>query len=269
MRQRGTGNLYNAIDERERNVVGRAITKARRQRKMTLDVFSEYLRQYGVTVKKAALSKWETGENVPSAYQFLALCHALDIEDVRDTFTSDAERLALLDEQGQRKLRDYKEDLIASGRYRPAHGQDSGTIRYVEMPVSMLPASAGTGQFLDADSFEMVSFPMSSIPAGAEFGIRVSGDSMEPVYQDGQIVWVRPCQSLHPGEVGVFLYDGSGYLKVYGEQDAPSVDESSSESDAVGGRVQKQPVLLSYNKRYEPILVLPEAVFRVAGKVLN
>ncbi|MBQ9348748.1 MAG: S24 family peptidase, partial [Oscillibacter sp.] len=87
-------------------------------------------------------------------------------------------------------------------------------------------------------------------------------DSMEPVYQDGQIVWVRPCQSLHPGEVGVFLYDGSGYLKVYGEQPA---------SEGVGGEgpVQKQPVLLSYNKKYEPILVLSEAVFRVAGKALN
>ncbi|MBP5719176.1 MAG: LexA family transcriptional regulator [Abditibacteriota bacterium] len=265
MRQRNTGNLYNAKEEQERNIVGRAIAKARKQRKLSQDAFSAYLRQYGLTIKKAALSKWETGENVPSAYQLLALCYALDIENVRDYFTSNPAHLAPLDEQGLRKLRDYKEDLIASGRYRPVSVQDNGRIRCVDMPVSTLPVSAGTGQFLDEDSFEMIPFPESSIPVGAEFGIRVSGDSMEPVYQDGQIVWVRPCQSLHPGEVGVFLYDGSGYLKVYGEKDAPAGDGPTED----GVSPAKQPVLLSYNKKYEPILVLPEAVFRVAGKALN
>ena len=261
MRKRDSQNLYNAVQEREQNAIGKAIVKARKRMKLTQNELCDYLRQYGLTVKKASLSKWETGENVLNAYQLLAVCHALDIENVRDYFASDPDQLSPLDEQGLQKLRDYKEDLIASGRYRPESGA-GGEIRYVEMPVSMLPVSAGTGEFLDAESFEMVSFPESSIPAGAEFGIRVSGDSMEPVYQDGQIVWVRPCQSLHPGEVGVFLYDGNGYLKVFGEQ-------AASEGADGEGPVQKQPVLLSYNKKYEPILVLSEAVFRVAGKALN
>ena len=83
-------------------------------------------------------------------------------------------------------------------------------IRYLDMPVSDLPVSAGTGAFLDEGNFEMVSFPESSIPDGAEFGVRVSGDSMEPVYHDGQIVWVQQCETLRPGEVGVMIYDGQG-----------------------------------------------------------
>ena len=269
MWKRDSRNLYNAVREREQNAIGKAIAKARKQLKLTQIGFCDYLRQYGLTVKKPSLSKWETGENIPNGYQLLALCHALDIENVRDYFASDPERLSPLDEQGIRKLREYKEDLIASGRYRPESGAD-GEIRYVEMPVSMLPVSAGTGEFLDAESFEIISFPESSIPAGAEFGIRVSGDSMEPVYQDGQIVWVRPCQSLHPGEVGVFLYDGSGYLKVYGEQNAPDTKQNAPEGGNFSAEgAQKQPVLLSFNKKYEPILVLSEAVFRVAGKALN
>ena len=68
-------------------------------------------------------------------------------------------------------------------------------------------------------NFEMVSFPESSIPDGAEFGVRVSGDSMEPVYHDGQIVWVQRCETLRTGEVGVMIYDGQGYIKAYAEQE--------------------------------------------------
>ena len=123
------------------------------------------------------------------------------------------------------------------------------------MPVSYLSVSAGPGEFLEEDSFEMVSFPESSIPKGAERGIRVSGDSMEPVYHDGQIVWIQRCERLRAGEVGVFLYVGSGYMKVYSER----------ETDGNG----RQPVLVSYNRKYEPIPILPGHEFRIAGRVLK
>ncbi|MBP5717561.1 MAG: helix-turn-helix transcriptional regulator, partial [Abditibacteriota bacterium] len=98
MRRKEMENLYNAKEEQERNIVGKAIARARKQRKLSQEALSTYLRQYGVTIKKAALSKWETGECVPSADQLLALCQALDMENVYDFFTSDPARLAPLDE---------------------------------------------------------------------------------------------------------------------------------------------------------------------------
>ena len=67
--------------------------------------------------------------------------------------------------------------------------------------------------------FRLLSVPKNTIPAGAEFGIRVSGDSMMPTYCDGQIVWIQQCQTLNPGEVGIFIYDGEGYIKSYEEQE--------------------------------------------------
>ncbi len=112
------------------------------------------------------------------------------------------------------------------------------------MPVSDLPVSAGTGAFLDEGNFEMVSFPESSIPDGAEFGVRVSGDSMEPVYHDGQIVWVQQCENTRTGEVGVMIYDGQGYIKAYAEQE-PDDPEAYLGSDGVR---RMQPVMVSYNK---------------------
>ena len=45
-------------------------------------------------------------------------------------------------------------------------------------------------------------------------------------------------------------YEGQGYLKVF-------------------GRTQDGPALISYNKKYDPIPILPEREFRIAGRVLN
>ena len=137
-------------------------------------------------------------------------------------------------------------------------------IRYLDMPVSDLPVSAGTGAFLDEGNFEMVSFPESSIPDGAEFGVRVSGDSMGPVYHDGQIVWVQQCETLRTGEVGVMIYDGQGYIKAYAEQE-PDDPEAYLSSDGVR---RMQPVMVSYNKAYAPKPASPGLEFRIVGRVL-
>ena len=117
-------------------------------------------------------------------------------------------------------------------------------LKYIEMPVSNLAVSAGTSEFLNEGNFEMVSFPEKSVPKGADFGVRVSGDSMEPVYQDGQIVWGEECETLAVGEVGIFVYDGDGYLKVYSEQE-PSEQQKDAFTDSYGC-LHMQPVMLSY-----------------------
>ena len=241
---------FNALTERERNTVGRAIAKLRSRLGLSQSALCERLSACGIKVQIAAVSKWEKGENVPHAYQLLALCHALEVGSVLDTFRSEP----LLNREGLERLEDYRADLIASGRYQPQR-EEREEIRYVDMPVSYLAVSAGPGEFLDENGFEMVSFPESSIPEGAELGVRISGDSMEPVYHNGQIVWMQRCKELRPGEVGILFYDGNGYLKVYSEREA----------DGTG----RQPVLVSYNRKYDPIPVLPEREFRIAGRVLK
>lgn len=80
------------------------------------------------------------------------------------------------------------------------------------LPLYSLAVSAGTGQFLDGESYEMQ--PVGpEVPEAANFGVRVAGDSMEPRFHSGQTVWVHQQPTLDPGEIGVFLYDGSAYLK--------------------------------------------------------
>ena len=252
---------YDAAAEREKNVIGKRISEARRSRNLSLNNLSEILSAHGVDIRPGSINKWEVGDSVPSSYQLVALCKALKIDNP-DYFTA-AGIVSELDELGLKKLAEYKSDLISSGKYAPR--ARAANIIYIDMPVSFMPVSAGTGTFLDEGYFEIVRFPKDSVPDGAEFGIRVSGDSMTPVYNDGQIVWVQECKELRPGEVGIFVYEECGYMKVYDEQD-PEDPEEFTDSD---GAVHMQPVMISYNEKYDPIVVPAYADFRVVGRVLK
>lgn len=254
---------YNADAEHELNIIGIRISEARRNRGLSLKAFSNLLRDYGVAVSGGAISKWEMGTRVPNAYQLIAICNALGVEDELPFFMEAYH--PMLNEEGQRKVGEYRADLIASGKYRP-EPQVKNIVKYISMPVSTLTVSAGTGSFLDEGNFEMIDFPESSVPDRAEFGIRVSGDSMEPVYHDGQIVWVQQCERVGIGEVGVFICDGDGYLKAYGEQEP---DESMADelTDSYGV-IHPQPVMISYNQAYEPRVISPTSKFQVVGRVL-
>lgn len=255
--------VYDVVKEREENVIGSRLQKARMEKDLTLTALSKLLSRHGVTVHRQGISKWENGGSVPNAYQLIAVCHALGIDDGIEYF-SGTPRAEELDATGRRKLEEYKSDLIATGRYRPA-APDTDATEYIEMPVSTLRASAGTGAFLDEGNYDLVSFPADSVPANADFALKVSGDSMEPVYHDGQLVWVQQCEALRSGEVGVFICDGEGYIKVYGERE-PEDAEAFTDSEGV---IHMQPVLISYNENYAPRPISAASVFRVVGRILG
>lgn len=255
---------YHLEEERNANVIGRRIKEARKAAGCSLEVFRTLLERNGVKVSRFAINKWEQGETVPSAYQLVAIFSALGLEEQVCFFMNDYQ--PELNAEGLKKVQIYKEDLIASGKYVPSAKKTDNVIRYVEMRVSNLAVSAGTGEFLDEDSFETVPFPEGFVPHGADFGVRIAGDSMEPVYHDGQIVWVQECKRLMRGQVGVFVCDGAGYLKVYDEQE-PDASVAEEYTDSYGN-VRPQPVLVSYNQKYAPKVIRPEAAFQIIGRVL-
>ena len=254
---------YNAEKEKANNTIGRRIAEARKKKGLSIAAFSEYLENYGIDISTGGAGKWETGYSIPNAYQLIAICTALDIEDQLPYFTQNY--IPALNAEGERKLQDYKADLIASGRYAPAP-EPVPFIRRIEQPVYDLPASAGCGQFLDEGYYEMISFPENMVPAKADFGVRVSGDSMEPVYHDGQIVWVQETPRLYPGEVGIFVCDGQGFIKVYQEQE-PEEDVAEEFTDSYG-TVHRQSVLVSLNEKYADRVISPYTDFKIVGRVL-
>ena len=203
----------------------------------------------GHPVSNQAISKWENGSTLPNARQFLALCDLLEIDDIRGYFTGGGEGLLRgLDAAGRQKAMEYIQLLRWSGRYSlPREEAEILPIR--SLPLYAIGVSAGTGQFLDGEDYEMVEVG-PEVPEGANFGVRVAGDSMEPRFHNGQIIWVRQQRSLMTGEIGIFLYDGNAYLK---------------QLVAREGRV----ALHSLNPHYEDIFISDALPLRVLGKVLT
>ena len=254
---------FQADMAKERNVLGRKIGEARKKAGITQGELSELLTHFGVHVKTPGVNKWEKGETVPNAYQLVALCHALNIENGLDFFTGPVvPKKEVLNATGLKMLNNYRDFLESNPRY---------TINYhvamIEMPVSLLPASAGYGDYLDEENFEMKEFPASSVPEGADFAVPVDGDSMEPLYQDGQLAWVQKTTDLNVGDVGLFVVDGHGYIKTYDEKEpGEDVFEDYLDSDGV---LHPQIVLISQNQEYTPKVITPNMSFSVIGRVLN
>lgn len=250
--------VFDAVEAKENNLIGKKLLENRQFNRMTIDEVCMKLSMHGIHIQKSAYNKWELGTTVPNGYQLLAYCAAFGIDDAASFFGGKS----VLNDEGRKKVAAYRDDLIASGRYMQP---PPSIIKYIEMPISCLAASAGTGSFLDEGAFEMIRIPEKKVPAGADFGIRVSGDSMEPVFSSGQIAWVKECETLNPGEVGIFVLDGEGYIKEYSEQEPENIDNYT---DSLGV-AHAQPVLVSYNPKYSPIVVSNERSLRIIGKVLN
>ena len=107
-------------------------------------------------------------------------------------------------------------------------------------------AAAGTGTTLDSVAGEQVFVRIGRMSSRAREIIRVNGDSMAPMFEDGQLVYVEEAAMLHPGEIGVFVVNGAGYIKEYQE-----------------GRLH------SINPAYKDIPLTEEDDFRCFGRVLG
>ena len=255
----GKTEYFQISDAREKNVIGEMLSAARRDAKLTRSGLSEALAKHGLEISASGISKWEQGTRTPTAYHMMALCRVLHIHNPLEMYAAD------LNSAGLRKLADYRDDLVASGRYAPVKPR-SAEIEYLDVKLYNIAVSAGTGSFLDGEDYELLRVPRDTVPAGTDFALRVSGDSMEPVYQNGQIVWVRETETIRPGEVGIFIHDGDSFMKLYGERE-PDGAMREEFTDSYG-QVRPQPVLVSYNKAYAPRVILPTSFFKVVGKVL-
>ena len=227
--------------------IGQLLSQRRRELEINQTELAEAMSLRGFPVTNQAVSKWEKGATLPNAKQFLALCEILEIDDVRGEFSCGSEGIfAGLCREGRRLALDYVQLLRDSGRYANRR-EDPVYLR--SLPLYSLAVSAGTGQFLDGEDYEMVELGVE-VPDGANFGVRVAGDSMEPEFHDGQTVWVRQQRSLMTGEIGIFLYDGSAYLK-----QLVALEHSMA--------------LHSLNPAYSDIVISPELPLRVLGKVVR
>lgn len=82
---------------------------------------------------------------------------------------------------------------------------------------SLLTASAGAGEYLSEGNYEPREYPDVPEARQADVVIPVSGRSMEPMFFDGDELYVRVQPSVNVGEIGIFIKDEQGYVKQAGE----------------------------------------------------
>jgi phage repressor protein C with HTH and peptisase S24 domain len=110
-----------------------------------------------------------------------------------------------------------------------------------------LQASAGIGFDLNGgDEAEYVYVRISREACRADEIITVSGDSMEPTYHNGDDLFVEYTEELNPGEIGIFVASGEGYVKEY-------------QSDG----------LYSHNRKYPVLRFHEDDNIRCVGRVLG
>ena len=135
-------------------------------------------------------------------------------------------------EKAKEKAKETLEELKTEETYE---------IKLYETPVS---AGEGIGRG-DIEEHETIK---TSNP-NANYALKVKGDSMEPMYKEGDIIFVREQDFLDSGEIGVFIYDNESYLKQY------VIKEDGA-------------YLVSLNKKYPPIKIEENVFFKICGLVL-
>lgn len=109
--------------------------------------------------------------------------------------------------------------------------------------------SAGTGLYLDDEQVETINFGVDIVPNGTDFCLKVNGDSMEPMFHDGDYVFIKRETDFRNGTIGTVIVNGEAYLKkIY-------ITDNSIK-------------LVSLNKKYKDITVTQDDNLKYVGTVV-
>lgn len=109
--------------------------------------------------------------------------------------------------------------------------------------------SAGTGLYLDDEQLEVIHFGVDMVPSGTDFCLKVNGDSMEPMFHDGDYVFIKRETDFRNGTIGAVIVNGEAYLKkIY-------ITDNSIK-------------LVSLNKKYTDITVTQDDTLKYVGTVV-
>ncbi|MBU7198134.1 LexA family transcriptional regulator [Staphylococcus aureus] len=108
-------------------------------------------------------------------------------------------------------------------------------------------ASAGIGERLYNEPISK-EFVRGYVPAH-DIALKVNGDSMEPLFKNGQIIFIEKSHTIKDGQIGVFIINGDAYVKkVYVEDNRLT--------------------LVSLNKKYKDLYFYDNENVRLVGKVI-
>ena len=231
--------------------IGEKIREIREARGLTQKQLAQKLGESRGTL----VSNWEVGISRPDCDRIVQLCNIFNVTadellsvkiDPYNISSEEWSRVAkyrMLDEHGKTVVNyllneEYARVLTSSKK------KNRPRLMYINS--YSFPVSAGVGSFVENEAPEQILVPECPEAEEADYVLTVTGDSMQPMFNDGDKVYVVNQQSVELGEIGIFVINGDAYIKKLGKGQ-----------------------LLSLNDKYKPIPLNNDDSIYCCGKVIG
>lgn len=176
-------------------------------------------------LSKNLVSNWEAGRSRPDLNIIPALCELLDISI--SAFFGIPSRPGELDTREQRHMTNYR--LLNAGNQELVDSMIFSMLDQAERELrkrcergfertfkNAQLTAAGTGNPLEERRHGHYVYVRSDRNScRADEIITVTGNSMEPTFHDGDDLFIEHTESIEPGEIGIFIANGDGFVKEY------------------------------------------------------
>ena len=203
----------------------------------------------------STVSNWETNIAKPDFDKLIQLCNLFNVtsdellgikSDIHNFTTEERthiKKFRMLDEHGKNVV-NYLLDEEYTRVLSSVKKKNRPRLMYIDS--YSFPVSAGVGSFVENEAPEQILVPECAEAEEADYVLTVNGDSMQPMFNDGDKVYVVNQQSVELGEIGIFVINGDAYIKKLGKGQ-----------------------LISLNEKYKPISLNNDDSIYCCGKVIG
>lgn len=201
-------------------------------------------KETGIKMSKSHLSQYVNGKSSPDQHKLYLLAKTLNVseawllgydvpkEDKKNNIPSIETIYNQLEKPRQTKVYNFAEYQLREQNKRP---KTTIEIRgYV---------SAGTGEWLEDEIVNEVSY--EGVIPEHDFAVKVNGDSMLPLFEDGQVIFIKSTSDVRDGQIIVCQVNNEAFVK------------------KLSGNK-----LVSLNKKYEDISICDTDDFKIYGVVV-
>ena len=238
------------MDKKELAIfIGNKIRYYRTKMNLTQDQLGEKL-----NTKKATISNYETGYRTPKQDDLFEIAHILNIS-IDDLFPKRHNKnnditavYNQLTPPRQHNVLDYANAQLEEQNSKNDNLVDFNSYMQDKTEVDINGCvAAGIGERLYNEPI-FKEYVRGPVPAH-DLALKVNGDSMEPLFKNGQIIFVEKTNTIKDGQIGVFIINSEAYLKkVYVEENRLT--------------------LVSLNKKYADLHFYENESVKLVGKVI-
>lgn len=232
-----------------------------------LEKSKPFQKELNIKMSKSHLSQYVNGRSSPDQHKLFLLSKTLNVGeawlmgyDVDSYRIPDEERqeetvmskirstASQLTPPRQENVLNYANSQLDEQNSKGYNIVDINSYKQDKTPVNVNGCvSAGVGERLHDETLftEMVKAPVPP----HDLALKVNGDSMEPMFKDGEIIFVEKTHNIKNGQIGIFIIEEEAYVKkVFVEDDRLT--------------------LVSLNKKYRDLHFYRNESVRLVGKVI-